>query len=77
MEPNNVLIMTQKDPTKIFEKFYNEWVASPERNISGHDYERSYAEMMQKVEKKIFQLSIGEIPNNKNRKKNSKPVTGK
>lgn len=74
---NNVLIMTQKDPTKIFEKYYNEWVASPERDKSGYDYERSYAEMMQKVEKEVFQLSIGEAPNNKNRKKNSKPVTGK
>jgi len=69
--------MTQKDPTRIFEKYYNEWVSSPERNISGYDYERSYAEMMQKVEKEVFQLSIGEAPNNKNRKKNSKPVMGK
>jgi len=69
--------MAQKDSTKIFEKYYNEWVASPERNISGYDYERSYAEMMQKVEKEIFQVSIGEVPKNKNRKKNSKPVSGK
>jgi len=69
--------MTQKDPTKIFEKYYNEWVSSPERNNSGYDYERSYAEMMQKVEKEIFQISIGDIPNNKNRKKNSKPVLEK
>ena len=69
--------MTQKDPTKIFEKYYNEWAASPERNISGYDYERSYAEMMQKVEKEIFKISIGDAPNNKNRKKNYKPVSGK
>ena len=69
--------MTQKDPTRIFEKYYNEWVSSPERNISGYDYERSYTEMMQKAEKEIFQISLGEAPNNKNRKKNSKPVMGK
>ena len=34
--------MTQKDPTKIFKKYYNEWVTSPERNISGYDYERTW-----------------------------------
>lgn len=69
--------MTQKDPIKIFEKYYYEWVSSPERDKSGYDYERSYAEMMQTVEKEIFQISLGEAPNNKNRKKNSKPVTEK
>ena len=74
---NNVIIMTQKDPIKIFEKYYNEWVASPGRNISGYDYERTYDEMMKKVEKEIFQVSLGDAPNNKNRKKNSKPVMGK
>jgi len=57
--------MTQKDPAKIFEKCYNEWVADPERNLSGYDYERSYVEMMQKVEKEIFQLSLGDIPDNR------------
>ena len=64
--------MAQKDPTKIFEKHYNDWIGNPERLKSGYDYERTYAEMMKKVEKEIFQNSVGEIPINKNRKKNSK-----
>jgi len=74
---NIVLIMTQKDPTEIFEKYFNEWLASPERHRSGYDYEKSYAEMMQKVEKEVFQVSLGEAPTNKNRKKNSKPDMGR
>lgn len=69
--------MEEKDPTKIFEKYYNEWKSSPERFKSGYDYEKSYTEMMQKVEKEIFQNSIGKIPNNKNSKKNSNQVLGK
>ena len=69
--------MTQKDSTKIFEKHYNEWINNPERLKSGYDYERTYAEMMKKVGKEIFQNSVGEIPINKNRKKNSKPFMEK
>jgi len=69
--------MSTKDPSKILEKHYNEWLANPERNKSGYDYESTYAEMMTKVEKEIFQNSIGEIPINKNRKKNFKPDMGK
>ncbi|NOR88202.1 MAG: hypothetical protein GQ527_11385, partial [Bacteroidales bacterium] len=63
--------MTQKDSTKIFEKYYNEWISNPERLKSGYDYKKTYAEMMRKVGKEIFQNSVGEIPIDKNRKKPS------
>jgi len=66
--------MTQKDPTKIFEKHYNEWKSNPDRFKSGYNYEKSYTEMMQTVEKEIFQISLGEAPNNKNRKKTPNPL---
>lgn len=69
--------MTQKDPTKIFEKYYAEWMDNPQRLESGYDYEKTYSEMMKKVEMEVFQNSVGEIPINKNRKKNSKRFMGK
>ncbi|QMU66325.1 MAG: hypothetical protein GKR88_19905 [Flavobacteriaceae bacterium] len=40
---------------------------------SGYDYESTYADMMQKVEQEILQLSVGEVPKDKNVKKNFKP----
>lgn len=44
---------------------------------NGFDYERTYIEMMQQVEKEVFKESLGEVAENKNRKKKSKPVLGK
>lgn len=69
--------MSENDPTKIFEKHYNEWKSNPDRFKSGYDYEKSYTEMMQRVEREVFQSSMGKMPNNKNSKKNSKQVLGK
>lgn len=63
--------------TEIFEKHYRAWENSTERMKSGYDYERTYMEMMQKVEQEILQNSVGEVPENKNRKKKSRPVSGK
>lgn len=62
---------------KIFETLYSEWENNPDRNKSGYDYERTYVEMMQKVQQRILQNSVGEISRDKNIKKKSKPVRGK
>lgn len=40
---------------------------------SGYDYEATYADMMQKIEHEVLQLSVGAVPRDKNVKKNSKP----
>ena len=48
--------------------------ANPKRMESGYDYESTYADMMQKVEKEVLQLSVGEVPKDKNIKKNFKPA---
>ena len=62
---------------EIFKKHYDEWLNNPLRMTSGYDYEKTYAEMMQKVEQEVLQNSIGDIPGNKNNKKKSKPHLGK
>lgn len=69
--------MKQQCPTQIFEKHYQEWLANPDRMKNGYDYERTFLEMMQQVEKQVFQDSLGKVPENKNRKKKSKPVLEK
>jgi len=69
--------MKQQDPSQIFEKHYQEWLTNPERMKNGYEYERTYVEMMQNVEREIFQASVGEVAENKNRKKKSRQVLGK
>jgi len=63
--------------TKIFQKNYTKWLNHPGRNKNGYEYERSFVEQMQKLEKELFQGSVGEIPNSRNLKKKSRPPLAK
>ena len=54
--------MEEDKATVIFKKYYKEWENNPLRMESGYDYEKTYAEMMQKVEQEVLQISVGEIP---------------
>ena len=58
----------------IFEKYYNEWESNPDRMENGYQYEAIYAQMMQKVEQEILQLSFGKAPKSKNAKKTSNAI---
>jgi hypothetical protein len=69
--------MEEDKAISIFKKHYKEWENNPLRMESGYDYEKTYAEMMQKVEQEVLQISVGKIPKSKNSKKKSKPVLGK
>ena len=69
--------MEQQNPTQIFEKYYQEWLSNPDRMKNGYEYERTFIEMIQQMEKDVFQDSLGKVPENKNRKKKSKPVLEK
>lgn len=62
----------QDQAIAIFQKHLSEWESNPQRIESGYQYESTYAEMMQKVEQEVLQLSVGAIPKDKNAKKNSK-----
>lgn len=63
--------------TKIFQANYKKWLNNEKRNSSGYEYERSFVEQMQKMEKELFQDSVGDVPVNRNLKKKSKPPSGK
>ncbi|QTE23315.1 hypothetical protein [Polaribacter cellanae] len=60
----------KQQATSLFEKYLSEWESNPKRMESGYDYESTYAEMMHKLEQEVLQLSVGEIPKDKNVKKN-------
>ena len=36
---------------------------------SGYDYEKTYSQMMQRIEQEVLQSSVGDIPKNPNTKK--------
>lgn len=63
--------------TIIFKKHYEEWINNPSRMKSGYDYEKSYSQMMQRVEQELLQSSVGDVPNSPNAKKNSKQASEK
>lgn len=63
--------------TEIFSKHLEEWESDPRRAENGYQYESSYAEMMEKVEREVLQASVGDVPKNKNSKKNSRPDSGR
>lgn len=62
---------------KIFETYYSQWENNEQRNQSGYDYERTYMDMMHKVQQAILQNSVGDVSPNKNIKKKSKRVREK
>ncbi len=66
--------MEQKKPTEIFKKYYEEWENNPDRMKNGYEYERTYTEMMQNIEREVFQTSVEKETENTSRKKKSKQV---
>lgn len=53
----------------ILETHFSQWLSNPKRMENGYEYESTYAEMMQKAEKDILQLSVGKVPKSINSKK--------
>ena len=68
---------TKEEALAIFERYYEQWESNPKRLESGYDYESSYAEMMQKVEQEVLQVSVGKVPKSANAKKNFRPASAR
>ena len=68
---------TKAQALKIFEKHYSQWESNPTRMESGYAYESTYADMMQKVEQEILQISVGDVPKGINSKKKLQTRFGK
>ncbi|MBL4652089.1 MAG: hypothetical protein JKY53_04365 [Flavobacteriales bacterium] len=67
-------IMDINKATDLFRENYTAWLNNPERMTNGYNYEKTFVEMMQEFESKVFKESLGEIPINRNFKKKSKRV---
>ena len=70
-------IMDLDKATKIFQAHYKQWLNNENRNDNGYEYERSFAEQMQEMEKELFQESVGNVSGSRNLKKKSKPFSAK
>lgn len=68
---------TIEQATEFFQKRYTVWLKNQQNQNNGYEYESSFVTMMQEVEREVFQLSAGEIPTDKNKKKKSKRVLEK
>lgn len=64
--------MTEQEITQAkekFEKHLRTWSESQEGQTEGYEYEKSFVEFMRQVSQETFQLSLGVIPESKNKKK--------
>lgn len=52
-----------------FKKEVNEFSQDGNNRTNLYDYEKGFRDIVQKYEQKIFQVSIGETPKSKNKKK--------
>ncbi len=68
---------TKAQALKTFEKHYEQWEFNPQRMESGYAYKSTYADMMQKVEHEVLQISVGDVPKGINSKKKLQTRFGK
>jgi hypothetical protein len=57
----------------IVTKHYQQWEQNPTRMENGYEYESTFANMTQEMEKEMLEISLGEIPISRNDKKKLLP----
>jgi hypothetical protein len=62
--------MNENELNDLIGQKIKEWKESQQGQTDGYEYERSFSEMIQNIGHSILQESVGEIPDNKNLKKN-------
>lgn len=60
--------------TSIFKEKLISWHANKKKEINAYEYEKSYVEAMQSIEKEVLQIMSGTKNKSRNSKKKSKPV---
>lgn len=53
----------------IVTKHYQDWESNPKRMENGYEYESTFVNMTQEMEKEMLEVSLGEIPISRNDKK--------
>lgn len=64
-------VMDKQKATAILLKKIDEWENKPKDD--GYQYEQSFIEVMQGLNEELLQLSVGELPKDRNAKKKFKP----
>ena len=62
--------MDKDKATEILLQKLSEWENKPKAD--GYEYEKSFIEVMRGLNEELFQLSVGEVPQDRNLKKKSK-----
>jgi hypothetical protein len=62
--------MDKHKATEILLAKLAEWESKPKTD--GYEYEKSFIEVMRGLNEELFQLSVGEVPKDRNAKKKSK-----
>lgn len=57
----------------IVSKHYQEWEQNPKRMENGYEYESTFANMAQAMEKEMLEASLGKMPKSRNAKKKPSP----
>jgi hypothetical protein len=57
----------------IVTKHYQQWEQNPRRMENGYEYESTFANMTQDMEKEMLKVSLGEVPKSRNDKKKRLP----
>jgi hypothetical protein len=62
--------MNKEKATEILLKKIDEWDCKPKSD--GYEYEKSFIEIMQGLQEELLQLSVGDLPKDRNEKKKFK-----
>jgi hypothetical protein len=57
----------------IVTKHYQQWEQNPTRMENGYEYESTFANMTQEMEKEMLEVSLGKLPISRNDKKKRLP----
>ena len=64
--------MDKQKAIEILSKRIDEWGHKPKSD--GYEYEKSFIEVMQGLNEELFQLSVGDLPQDRNKKKPTNPT---
>ncbi|HZJ36942.1 MAG TPA: hypothetical protein VFD29_09985 [Gillisia sp.] len=57
----------------IVREHYQQWEQNPDRMNNGYEYESTFEAMTQKISKEMLEVSLGELPKSRNKKKVQSP----
>jgi hypothetical protein len=57
----------------IVTEHYQQWEQNPDRMNNGYEFESTFEVMTQKIAKEMLEVSLGELPKSRNKKKGPLP----